>query len=114
MEVIAASKTAEMNLVTRAVDLISCVIVQLTVVKFRGKCSASTCMFCPSIWNVDICRLEQTKVFSFVKYLFIMLRNKTRGILVVHVWSPLVDAPITPIVQTERTARELFKYSSLS
>ena len=114
MEVIAASKTAEMNLVTRAVDLISCVIVQLTVVEFRDKCSASTCMCHPCMWNVDICRLEQTKVLIFEKYLVIMLRNKIRDILGVHVWSPLVDVPITPIVQTKRTARELFKYSSLS
>ena len=103
-----------MNVVTCDVDMLSCVLVQLTVVEFRGKCSASTCTCRPSMWNVDMCRLEQTKVLIFEKYLVIMLRNKIRDILVVHVWSPLVDAPITPIVQTERTARELFKYSSLS
>ena len=114
MEVIAASKTAGINLAISAIDLLSCFLIQLTVVELRGKCSASTCMCCKSMWNVDICRLEQTKVLTFVKYLVIMLRNKIRGILVVHVWSPLFDALITPIVQTERTARELFKYSSLS
>ena len=114
MEVIAASKTAEMNLATRAVDMLSCVLVQLTVVEIRGKCSASICMCCPSMWNVDICRPEQTKVLIFKKYLVIILRNKIRDILGVHVWSPLVDVPITTIVQTERTVRELFKYSSLS
>ena len=32
MEVITASKTAEMNLATRAVDMLSCFLVQLTVV----------------------------------------------------------------------------------
>ena len=36
MEVIAASKNAEMNLVIRAVDMLYCVLFQLTVVELRG------------------------------------------------------------------------------
>ena len=114
MEVIAASKTAGINLAISAIDLLSCFLIQLTVVELRGKCSASTCTCRPSMWNVDMCRLEQTKVLIFEKYLVIILRNKIRDILAVHVWYPLVDSPLKPIVQKERTAGELFKYSSLS
>ena len=40
-----------------------------------------------------------------------LLRKNSRDILGLHVWAPLVDGPIRPMVQMEITAREIFKYS---